>query len=95
MKKLALNIDELAVESFETSRDLLARGTVRGASESTEFQIICTCDSDNGTCDDSCQGGCGTGSTCSCNGTCGGDTCGFCTRDATCATGFQVQCSCP
>ncbi|HET7230512.1 MAG TPA: pinensin family lanthipeptide [Longimicrobium sp.] len=95
MKKLALNIEELAVESFETSRDMERRGTVRGASESTEFQIICTCDSDNGTCDASCQGGCGTGYTCSCNGTCGGDTCGPCTNDFTCATGFQIQCSCP
>ena len=94
MKKLALNLDELAVESFETSRNLLLRGTVRGASESTEVQIICTCDSDDGTCDDSCNpGGCGSGN--SCNGTCAGDTCGFCTRDATCATGFQIQCSCP
>jgi hypothetical protein len=92
MKKLALNIEELAVESFETSRDLEIRGTVRGASESTEHQIICTCESDNGTCDASCNGGCGTDYN-SCNGTCG-DTCGFCTRDATCATGYQIQCSC-
>lgn len=92
MQKLTLNLDELYVESFETSRGLLERGTVRGASESTANQIICTCDSDNGTCDASCQGGCGTQS---CGGTCGGATCGFCTQDLTCATGHQIQCSCP
>jgi hypothetical protein len=93
MKKLALNLEELAVESFETSRGLDRRGTVYGLSESTEAQIICTCASDNGTCDDSCEGGCG--SCYSCNGTCDGATCGFCTRDVTCATGNQIQCSCP
>lgn len=96
MKKLMLNLEALSVESFETSRGLMERGTVRGASESTANQIICTCNSDNGTCDASCDGGCGTDYTCqSCNGTCGGDTCGFCTRDLTCATGNQIQCSCP
>ena len=42
--------------------------------------------------------GCGSGYfSCdgSCGGTCAGDTCGFCTRDLTCATGNQIQCSCP
>jgi hypothetical protein len=79
------------VESFETSEDLAGRGTVRG-NESTGFEIICTCDSENGTCDESCQGGCGTYS---CGGTCGGETCGFCTHEQTCATGNQIICSCP
>jgi hypothetical protein len=90
MKKLSLNIEELAVETFETMREPEQSGTIRGA-ESTGFEIICTC-SDGGTCDASCDGGCGSQS---CGGTCGGDTCGFCTRDETCATGFQIQCSCP
>jgi hypothetical protein len=94
MKKLALNIEDLAVESFETSEDLAGRGTVRGL-ESTGFEIICTCDSDNGTCDESCQGGCGTDYTCnSCNGTCGGASCGLCSNEPTCATGHQIICSC-
>jgi hypothetical protein len=93
MKKLALNLEALTVESFETSRELERRGTVHGLSESTANQIICTCESDNGTCGDSCDGGCGSDYY-SCNGTCGGATCGFCTRDVTCATGNQVQCSC-
>ena len=45
MKKMALDLDALVVESFETAVRRPARGTVRGndQSDTTCFQIICDC----------------------------------------------------
>ena len=43
MKKLQLNLDALRVDSFETSKELEARGTVRGHVE-TSCGEPCTCD---------------------------------------------------
>ncbi|HEX8391928.1 MAG TPA: pinensin family lanthipeptide [Longimicrobium sp.] len=62
MKKLSLNLDALTVESFETSRDGDARGTVvgnRAVSDTTCFQEICDCPSGSGwTCEPSQNGTC-------------------------------------
>jgi hypothetical protein len=97
MKKLALDIDQLAVESFETQPDRARFGTVRGfdLTSTTCNQFICDCPTGSG---ESCQpdlcdtADCnsGYGHTCdapscfySCPGTCGGDTC----ADTVCCIG--------
>ena len=69
MKKLSLDLDQIAVESFATEPARRAHGTVRGhdLSDTTCNQIICdcytggTCDTDCGqiTCDDTCANTCG------------------------------------
>jgi hypothetical protein len=86
MSKLSLKIEELEVESFETSRDEPARGTVMAHETGTFPQIICGCTYDVGTCDYTCGAGCG--------GTGTGTGTGPSTRDYTCATGNQIICEC-
>jgi hypothetical protein len=88
-RKIRLDLESLDVESFETSAELKERGTVRGnaCSDSTCFQDICTCTDDFGNCYAS-NVNCNSGGT----GTGGGTT--LCTRENTCATGFQDICSC-
>ncbi|HEX6041140.1 hypothetical protein [Longimicrobium sp.] len=88
MKKLALNIEELSVESFDTGNETPVRGTV-AANVTTGNQIICECTYDVGSCDYTCADTCSN----SCGGGCGGGT-GFCTNDNTCATGRQIICEC-
>lgn len=87
MNKLALNVDDLRVESFETAPEMPSRGTVM-ANETTGNQIICECSYDVGTCDNTCPNTCYN--TCGC-GT-GGS--GDCTNFQTCATGNQIICEC-
>lgn len=76
MKKLSLDLDQLAVESFDTSEARRSMGTVRGhgLTDTTCMQMICDCPTGSGdtceaqycsgdtcdTCYDSCNGGCGT-----------------------------------
>jgi hypothetical protein len=90
--KLKLNLDELTIDSFDTTAGEKGRGTVMGEEQ-------CTCWTQCGqntcpgcpTCDASCNGTCGA-ATCgaSCYGTCNEATCGYscdgwCTQyDATC-----------
>jgi len=92
--KLKLNLEQLAVDTFDTTTTEKSKGTVFG--EQCTCYTNCTCPgcptcyaSCNGTCDASCNGTCGA----SCAGTCGascGATCGYscdawCTQyDATC-----------
>jgi len=66
MKKLSLDLDQLAVESFDTATARAPRGTVRGndISDTTCYQRLCECQSAF-TCDTDCN-----------QNTCGGDTCG-------------------
>ena len=70
MKKLNLDLDQLTVESFDTSVARKANGTVRafGWTETSCQQIICDCGPTNVTCEtycneftcaDSCEGTCG------------------------------------
>ena len=81
MKKLALNLDELQVQSFATVEHVRGPGTVHGAEYSPypctldeciySPRLSCEgmCESDNGTCNscwDSCQHTCATGM-CACN----------------------------
>lgn len=74
MKKLDLNLDQLAVESFDTGGERLLRGTVRGndVSDTTCHQRLCTCPSMR-----TCETDCG-------DYTCGGDTCGGATCGSSC-----------
>ena len=88
MRKLALDVDELVVESFETARTFEARGTVHGHSgwQCTEYNPTCDgCNTQN-------DGGCITaGDTCgvTCGYTCGcGTGGGNQTIELTCAPEF-------
>ncbi|HEX6912121.1 MAG TPA: hypothetical protein VF142_17090 [Longimicrobium sp.] len=74
--KLSLNLDDLAVDSFDTTAHEKPKGTVFGEQCTCYTNCTCpgcpTCDAScNGTCDASCNGTCDV----SCNGTCAG-TCG-------------------
>jgi hypothetical protein len=99
MKKLRLSLEDIAVDSFSTVAPQMRRGTVPAhGSESTCFQIICTCGdpTDGYTCPDSCANSC-DGTCNSCNGSCvgcpSGDTCAN-----TCPETCAVTCdgaSCP
>jgi hypothetical protein len=87
MRKLTLKLDDLLVETFQTTPTQKAKGTVFGEQCTCYTQCTCpgcpTCDAScNGTCDASCNGSCASCAA-SCNGTCGascdyscGDTCG-------------------
>jgi hypothetical protein len=86
MKKLALKLEDLAVESFETAPDSPSRGTVM-AHGTSAYQFICECSNAVGSCDYTCGDTCGN----SCGGGCGT---GFCTEQQTCATGNQFVCEC-
>ena len=82
MKKLALDLDSLVVESFDTSAARMPRGTVRGndVSDTTCHQIICDCPSGSG---DTCEG--------SCEDTCV-ESCDACTQIWVCPTYTQLSC---
>jgi hypothetical protein len=93
MHKLKLDLDQLAVESFDTiPSDGARRGTVQGFGPTP--LITCntcydTCASCGGTCDNSCGGTCYCGSG---YYTCGGSCYGTCTEpscDVTCHTNCQ------
>ena len=65
--KLKLNLDQLTVESFNTTRGGPKAGTVYG--EQCTCYTNCTCPGCP-TCDASCNGTCGATCDASCNGTC-------------------------
>jgi hypothetical protein len=69
MRKRKLDIDHLAVESFETGNAAELRGTVRAHAQSEPYH----CASGVWSCLETCD----IDATCgmSCNGTCSGDTC--------------------
>jgi hypothetical protein len=75
MKKLSLDLDQLAVESFDTSGPERSRGTVRGfdITASTCYEENCGCITDGGTCNTDCgQNTCDN----TCNqASCAGDSC--------------------
>ena len=84
MKKLRLELDELAVESFRTHREEDVRGTVAGQNEppytrSCGGSCVATCASCVNTCLNTCQASCaGTCNTCA-------QTCEFhCTHITVC-----------
>ena len=73
MKKLTLKLDDLRIDSFDTTAAPRAKGTVFGEQCTCYTDCTCpgcpTCDAScDGSCDASCNGTCDA----SCNGTCGG-----------------------
>ncbi|HEY0020068.1 MAG TPA: pinensin family lanthipeptide [Longimicrobium sp.] len=98
MKKLALNLDQLTVDSFETSARAAEKGTVVGEQQCTcptACETACTCPG----CPTCVQTDCGQAS---CNGTCAGyDTCHPCntaagnyTCDYSVTAGYPGFCEC-
>lgn len=79
MHKLKLDLDQLAVDTFDTEAPPVRKGTVYG--EQCTCYTACTCPGCP-TCDVSCNGTCAGTCDASCNGTCGGSCDGTC--DATC-----------
>jgi hypothetical protein len=80
MNKLRLELDDLRIDSFDTTAPQKAKGTVFG--EQCTCYTQCTCPGCP-TCDASCNGTCDA----SCNGTCAscGDSCEVCeTWDPSC-----------
>jgi hypothetical protein len=96
--KLKLNLDQLSVDSFDTTKPAAKAGTVFGEQCTCYTNCTCpgcyTCDAScNGTCDASCNGTCDA----SCNGTCY-ETCACGTRYDTCRfncgyTALQTNCN--
>ncbi|HEX6369093.1 MAG TPA: hypothetical protein VF006_09170 [Longimicrobium sp.] len=81
--KLTLKLEDLSVDSFDTTTPQQAKGTVFG--EQCTCQTVCTCPGCP-TCDASCNGTCfeaSCGGSCeySCAFTCEGDTCDYATCD--------------
>jgi hypothetical protein len=104
MNKLKLRLDDLRVDTFQTTSVQKEKGTVFG--EQCTCYTNCTCPgcptcvaSCNGTCDASCNGSCG-GATCdascygSCDWSCDYSCGGTCEGDQTCATmpAYGQQC---
>ncbi len=74
MNKLKLHLEDLQIDSFQTTPAEKPKGTVFGEQCTCYTQCTCpgcpTCDAScNGSCDASCNGTCDV----SCNGTCGLD----------------------
>ena len=86
MNKLKLNLDELSVESFDTTRNEKATGTVFG--EQCTCYTQCTCPGCP-TCDATCPATCAyTCDDASCGGSCD------CTYDYTCEGCTQYDATC-
>ncbi|HEX6368395.1 MAG TPA: hypothetical protein VF006_05650 [Longimicrobium sp.] len=93
MKKMKLDLEDLSVDSFDTSAPLEKRGTVFGEQCTCYTQCTCpgcpTCQNYN-TCDASCNGSCPQ-QTCgdSCYGTCPGQW----SCEWTCDSCYYTQCA--
>ena len=81
MKKMRLDIEQLAVESFGTAGPARPRGTVRGHVPETQLYPTCyLTECGQNTCAETCGN--------SCHGTCGEATCG----EATCGGATCITC---
>ena len=92
--KLSLNLDQLSVESFDTTATRRPRGTVFGEQCTCYTNCTCpgcpTCDATcNYTCDDATCPNCPTCAA-SCNGTCNAATCNTCAYSC-----YETDCGCP
>jgi hypothetical protein len=92
MNKLKLHLDELSVESFDTTGTEKAKGTVFGEQCTCYTQCTCpgcpTCDNTcNYTCDDATCPACPTCAA-SCNG-----TCQYCESYDYCGTQYDATCN--
>ena len=88
MNKLKLQLEDLSVESFDTTRPEKARGTVFG--EQCTCYTRCTC-LGGPTCNASCNGTCNDTCNASCYGTCYEATCNNC-GSGYCGTDYDVTC---
>jgi hypothetical protein len=110
MKKITLDIDALAVDSFELGPGRPALGTVDANILPTDLNTrrACTCaPSCDGTCAVSCNGTCGATCDASCQGTCQtcagqntcnvscGGTCDFSCDDSCVGPTCWDSCTCP
>ena len=86
--KLTLNLDDLTVDSFDTTVTEKQKGTVFG--EQCTCPTQCTCPGCP-TCDASCNGTCGGTCAASCNGTCNEPSCGY-SCFGTCAASDCAPC---
>src|SRR5688500_7014995 len=84
--KLKLNLDELTIDSIDTTGSEKPKGTVFG--EQCTCRTNCTCPGCP-TCDASCNGTCGGTCEASCNGTCNCPTANTC--DYSC---YNTDCGC-
>jgi hypothetical protein len=89
--KLKLNLDELTVDSFDTTRPAAKQGTVFG--EQCTCYTNCTCPGCP-TCYASCNGTCGGTCEASCNGTCAGGTCDASCNGTCAGSCYQTDCGC-
>jgi hypothetical protein len=88
--KLKLNLDELMVDSFDTTKPAAKQGTVFG--EQCTCYTNCTCPGCP-TCDASCNGTCGATCDASCYGTCGDYTCAYTCGDSECGCDTYQPCT--
>jgi hypothetical protein len=107
MKKLRLQLEDLQIDSFQTTPAEKPKGTVFGEQCTCYTQCTCpgcpTCDAScNGTCDASCNGTCNcSGATCdascygTCEWTCDYGQCGGTETQATAAGPHQACQLCP
>ena len=91
MRKLSLELDDLAVDSFATEEARSARGTVLGREKTDEYDTCgVSCDPCD-TCDTSCAGGpycdCLPSGCPSCQTSCAGGPLCDCAPTPTCADG--------
>ncbi|HEU0301636.1 MAG TPA: hypothetical protein VFR37_19430 [Longimicrobium sp.] len=89
MKKLALKLADLRVDTFATAGPPAGRGTVAGHYGTTHTQQGQTCDATcGGTCDYGDYGTCAYSCAPTCWGSCGPETCDFsCPVENTCYMG--------
>lgn len=87
--KLKLHLEDLTVDSFDTTRVERPKGTVFG--EQCTCYTQCTCPRCP-TCDASCNGTCGGTCEVSCNGTCAGASCDSCVGSCPCYT-YVSECN--
>ena len=105
MNKLKLQLDDLQVDTFQTTSAEKSKGTVFG--EQCTCYTQCTCPgcptcyaSCNGSCDASCNGTCGASCEATCGGTCdwtcnctgGGDTCDYTCPGYATSPGGNYEC---
>jgi hypothetical protein len=90
MNKLKLNLDELSVESFDTTKSEKSKGTVFGEQCTCYTQCTCPgCPTCDGTCPATCPYTCDDAS---CGASCGGSC--DCSNDYTCEGCTQYDATC-
>jgi hypothetical protein len=87
--KLKLNLDQLSVDSFDTTKPAAKAGTVFG--EQCTCDTACTCPGCP-SCYESCDATCGDTCPATCAYTCDDATCGYSACDGGCGTPAWTNC---